>query len=113
MGTLFMERKFIRGCGTAGHLEDIVVGENQQGKGLGKIIINVLTELSETLGAYKVSTRNREESGARGACPDVLELMSPSITQTILDCDVKNEGFYVKCGYENKGYEMAKYAKKD
>ncbi|KAL8281357.1 hypothetical protein RQP46_006391 [Phenoliferia psychrophenolica] len=85
LGTVFLERKFLRELASAGHIEDIAVSEKAQGKGLGKVVIQVLTALSESLGAYK----------------------------TILDCDPKNEGFYVKCGYENKGVEMAKYAKKD
>ncbi|KAM0755965.1 acyl-CoA N-acyltransferase [Meredithblackwellia eburnea MCA 4105] len=80
-GTLVLERKFLRNLGIVGHIEDIAVGSKAQGKGLGKLMIEVLTMISEAKGAYK----------------------------TILDCDVKNEGFYVKCGYENKGVEMAKY----
>lgn len=54
-GTLMMERKFIRHLGRVGHLEDIVVDQSVQGKGFGKLIIEVLTLLSESLGAYKVS----------------------------------------------------------
>lgn len=54
-GTLVIERKFIRGCGKVGHLEDIVVEKTLQGTGVGKKLINVLVELSESLGAYKVS----------------------------------------------------------
>jgi glucosamine-phosphate N-acetyltransferase len=53
-GTLLTERKFIRGLGSVGHLEDIVVDKSVQGKGFGKIIIEVLTTLSESLGNYKV-----------------------------------------------------------
>ncbi|ORY90070.1 acyl-CoA N-acyltransferase [Leucosporidium creatinivorum] len=83
-GTLLIERKFIRGAALTGHIEDIAVSSSMQGKGLGKKIIEVLTALSEIVGAYK----------------------------TILDCDPKNEAFYVKCGYENKGFEMARYTKK-
>ena len=53
-GTLLIERKFIRGLGSVGHIEDIAVSKDAQGKGFGKTIITVLTELSEKLGAYKV-----------------------------------------------------------
>lgn len=53
-GTLFLERKFIRGLGLVGHIEDIAVSKDAQGRGFGKTIITVLTELSEKLGAYKV-----------------------------------------------------------
>ena len=29
--------------------------------------------------------------------------------KVILDCDTKNVGFYQKCGFKNKGIEMALY----
>lgn len=54
-GMLLLERKFIRGNGLVGHIEDIAVLPSQQGRGLGKKVIEVLTALSEKLGAYKVS----------------------------------------------------------
>ncbi|GAA5895819.1 hypothetical protein JCM5296_006675 [Sporobolomyces johnsonii] len=79
-----VERKFLRDAGLVGHVEDVVVDPRMQGKKLGLRLLEVLTALSEKVGCYK----------------------------TILDCDPKNEAFYVKCGYENKGCEMAKYAKK-
>lgn len=63
-GTLITEKKFIRNLGSVGHLEDIVVDKSVQGKGFGKVIIETLTQLSESLGNYKV----------------------------ILDCDLANEG---------------------
>ncbi|KAM0793762.1 hypothetical protein ACM66B_001180 [Microbotryomycetes sp. NB124-2] len=80
-GTLVHERKFIRTAGTVGHIEDIAVSPKMQGKGLGKKVIEALVAISQELGAYK----------------------------TILDCDPKNEAFYVKCGFETKGCEMARY----
>ncbi|KAK4332041.1 Glucosamine 6-phosphate N-acetyltransferase [Rhodotorula toruloides] len=81
--TVVVERKFLRGAGLVGHVEDVVVDPKMQGKKLGLKLLEVVTALSERVGAYK----------------------------TILDCDPKNEAFYVKCGYENKGCEMAKYRK--
>ncbi|KPV78160.1 uncharacterized protein RHOBADRAFT_40704 [Rhodotorula graminis WP1] len=77
--TVFLERKFLRNAGTVGHIEDVVVDPKMQGNKLGLKLLEVLTALSEQCGAYK----------------------------TILDCDPKNEAFYVN--YENKGCEMAKY----
>jgi len=82
VGTVFMERKFLRGLGTVGHIEDIAVDKKQQGKKLGLRIINALTYISENSGAYK----------------------------TILNCSEDNIPFYKKCGYEKKESEMAKYA---
>jgi glucosamine-phosphate N-acetyltransferase len=34
-GTLLLEHKFIRGCGTAGHIEDVVVDSSYRGLRLG------------------------------------------------------------------------------
>lgn len=34
-GTLLVERKFARGCGLCGHIEDIVVDAGQRGRGMG------------------------------------------------------------------------------
>ncbi|KAF8228408.1 acyl-CoA N-acyltransferase [Tricholoma matsutake] len=82
VGTVFMERKFQRGLSSAGHIEDIVVDEKQQGKKLGLRIIQALVYISENSGAYK----------------------------TILNCANKNIPFYQKCGFETKECEMAKYA---
>jgi len=36
-GTLLVEPKFIRECGSTGHIEDIVVHEAARGLGLGKM----------------------------------------------------------------------------
>lgn len=53
LGTVFIERKFIRGLGSAGHIEDIAVDKSQQGKKLGLRIIQALTSISENSGCYK------------------------------------------------------------
>jgi len=81
-GTLFTERKFLRGLGSVGHIEDIAVDKSQQGKKLGLRIIQTLTGISEALGCYK----------------------------TILNCSDANIPFYEKCGFVKKENEMAKYA---
>ncbi|KAJ7100683.1 acyl-CoA N-acyltransferase [Mycena belliarum] len=81
-GALFVERKFLRGLGSVGHIEDIAVDKAQQGKKLGLRIIQALTHVSEARGCYK----------------------------TILNCSDDNIPFYVKCGFERKENEMAKYA---
>ena len=53
VGTVFIERKFLRGLGSVGHIEDIAVDERQQGKKLGLRIIQALTRISENSGCYK------------------------------------------------------------
>ncbi|KAL0060671.1 Glucosamine-phosphate N-acetyltransferase-like protein [Marasmius tenuissimus] len=82
VGCVFLERKFLRGLGMVGHIEDIAVDKSQQGKKLGLRIIQVLTHLSEQAGCYK----------------------------TILNCSDANIPFYEKCGFVKKENEMAKYA---
>ncbi|KIK91659.1 hypothetical protein PAXRUDRAFT_620234 [Paxillus rubicundulus Ve08.2h10] len=82
VGTVFIERKFLRGLGTVGHIEDIAVDKSQQGKKLGLRIIQTLTHISENNGCYK----------------------------TILNCSDANIPFYEKCGFSKKENEMAKYA---
>jgi len=82
VGCVFIERKFLRGLGSVGHIEDIAVDKKQQGKKLGLRIIHALTHISESSGCYK----------------------------TILNCSDENTPFYQKCGFEKKENEMAKYA---
>ncbi|PFH45246.1 hypothetical protein AMATHDRAFT_71909 [Amanita thiersii Skay4041] len=82
VGTVFIERKFLRGLGSVGHIEDIAVDKSQQGKKLGLRVIQALTYISENSGCYK----------------------------TILNCSDSNIPFYQKCGFQRKENEMAKYA---
>lgn len=81
-GTVFLERKFLRGLGSVGHIEDIAVSKAAQGKKLGLRVIQALTYISEISGCYK----------------------------TILNCSDDNIPFYEKCGFKRKENEMAKYA---
>ncbi|KAI9817569.1 MAG: Glucosamine-phosphate N-acetyltransferase-like protein [Pycnora praestabilis] len=80
-GALIVERKFIHNLGLVGHIEDIAVAKDQQGKKLGLKIIQALDFVAEKVGCYK----------------------------SILDCSEANEGFYVKCGFKRAGLEMAHY----
>lgn len=80
-GALIVERKFIHNLGLVGHIEDIAVSKDQQGKKLGLRIIQALDFVAEKVGCYK----------------------------SILDCSEANEGFYVKCGFRRAGLEMAHY----
>ncbi|CCF57328.1 hypothetical protein KAFR_0C03360 [Kazachstania africana CBS 2517] len=78
VGTIFLEKKIIHCGGIVGHIEDISVNKKCQGMKLGKLLIEHLTNVGRKAGCYKI----------------------------ILDCDVKNTGFYEKCGYSNAGVEM-------
>lgn len=71
--TLLIESKFIHKGGMVGHIEDVVVNNNYQGKGIGEKIVRYLLEYAKNRGCYK----------------------------TILDCndDVKN--FYEKIGFKH------------
>ncbi|UZP37975.1 hypothetical protein NXS19_005791 [Fusarium pseudograminearum] len=80
-GALITERKFIHSLGAVGHIEDIAVAKDQQGKKLGLRIIQALDYVAEQVGCYK----------------------------SILDCSEANEGFYVKCGFRRAGLQMAHY----
>lgn len=71
----------IHNLGLVGHIEDIAVAKDQQGKKLGLRLIQALDFIAAKLGCYK----------------------------SILDCSEANEGFYVKCGFRKAGLEMAHY----
>ena len=53
-GALLVERKFIHNLGLVGHIEDIAVAKDQQGKKLGLRIIQALDYVAEQVGCYKV-----------------------------------------------------------
>ncbi|KAL7894463.1 glucosamine 6-phosphate N-acetyltransferase [Trichoderma sp. SZMC 28014] len=80
-GALIVEHKFIHSLGKVGHIEDIAVAKDQQGKKLGLRLIQALDHVAEKIGCYK----------------------------SILDCSDANEGFYVKCGFRRAGLQMAHY----
>ncbi|CAG8802936.1 26943_t:CDS:2 [Dentiscutata erythropus] len=60
-GTIFVERKFIHNNGLVGHIEDIAVDKNQQGKKLGLRIIQALKYIGAKTGCYKVILDCSEE----------------------------------------------------
>ena len=80
-GTLLIENKIIHSISKVGHIEDIVVDSNSKGLGIGKKIVNYLTNLAKENNCYKV----------------------------ILNCNDHNIGFYQKCGYQKKETQMVKY----
>lgn len=67
VGNVFIERKFLRGLGSVGHIEDIAVDKSQQGKKLGLRIIQALTSISEGCGCYK-TILNCSDSNIRAYC---------------------------------------------
>ncbi|KAI1823020.1 glucosamine 6-phosphate N-acetyltransferase [Xylaria intraflava] len=80
-GCLVAEKKFIHGHGKCGHIEEIAVAQEHQGKGLGLKMMQALESVARAVGCYKC----------------------------ILNCGPRNEPFYVKCGYHNSGVEMSRY----
>lgn len=70
--TLLIESKFIHEGGLVGHIEDVVVDKNYQGKGIGEKIVKYLLEYAKNKGCYK----------------------------TILDCTDDVKSFYEKIGFK-------------
>lgn len=71
----------IHDLGIIGHIEEIAIAKEYQGKGLGLKLLASLSSIAKNIGCYK----------------------------TILGCSEKNEPFYVKCGYEKNGQVMSQY----
>jgi len=71
-GCLFVERKFLRGGGKVGHVEDVVVDAAARRRGLGLRIVRRLVEIARDAGCYKI----------------------------ILDCTLELRAYYAKCGSE-------------
>jgi glucosamine-phosphate N-acetyltransferase len=63
-----------------GHLEEICVRKEYQGKGLGKALVEALNGVAQTIGCLK----------------------------TILNCSPEKSGFYEKCGYSKGGLDMSR-----
>ena len=51
--TLLTEHKFINQAGRAGHVEDVAVAVDQQGRGIGGALIGYLLERAAAAGCYK------------------------------------------------------------
>jgi glucosamine-phosphate N-acetyltransferase len=107
-GSLIVERKFIHSLGMVGHIEDIAVEKNQQGKKLGLRIIQALDYVAAQVGCYKVCVFFLFFLLAHGSVA-VSRYNADLGLQSILDCSEVNEGFYVKCGFKRAGLEMAHY----
>ena len=79
--TCFIETKLIHNFGKVAHIEDVIISQNNQGKGLGKNLIEYCIQFAKKNKFYKI----------------------------ILDCNDNNVIFYEKCNFERKGNMMAKY----
>ena len=71
--TLLIEPKFIHSGGLVGHIEDVVVDKNHQGKRIGEKVVKYLLNVAKSKGCYK----------------------------TILDCADDVKPFYEKIGFKH------------
>lgn len=76
--SIIIEQKFIHGGGKVGHIEDVVVAKNFQGKGIGQKVVHALLEYAQKRGCYK----------------------------TILDCTDDLIPFYEKLGFKRHSNAM-------
>jgi len=79
--SIIIERKFIRGMKSVGHIEDVVVDFKHRGCGIGKQLLDFLVDYAKNNNCYKV----------------------------ILNCSDDNVGFYQKVGFNKKEVEMCLY----
>ncbi|HKU33501.1 MAG TPA: GNAT family N-acetyltransferase [Candidatus Nitrosotalea sp.] len=76
--SIIIEQKFIHGGGKAGHIEDVVVAKEFQGRGIGQKVVRALLEYAQKRGCYK----------------------------TILDCSDDLIPFYEKLGFKKYSNAM-------
>ena len=76
--TLFIEQKFIHNGGLVGHIEDVVVRKDYEGKGIGIKLVTSLLERAKEKNCYK----------------------------TILDCKDDVNQFYERIGFKKATNEM-------
>ena len=76
--TLFVEQKFIHDGGFVGHIEDVVVRKDYEGRGIGIKLVTSILERAKEKNCYK----------------------------TILDCKDDVKQFYEKIGFKHESNEM-------
>ncbi|WKT57151.1 GNAT family N-acetyltransferase [Candidatus Nitrosotenuis chungbukensis] len=76
--TILIEQKFIHDGGLVGHIEDVVVSKEHEGRGIGFKIMQAALEYARAQGCYK----------------------------TILDCDDKVKPFYERLGFKRHSNGM-------
>ena len=76
--TLLVEQKFIHNGGRVGHIEDVVVSKEYEGRGLGIKLVSSLLEKAKVMNCYK----------------------------TILDCQDELIPFYERIGFKQESNQM-------
>ena len=76
--TLLIEQKFIHNAGRVGHIEDVVVSKEFEGRGIGIKLVTSLLEIANTRNCYK----------------------------TILDCNDELIPFYERIGFKQESNQM-------
>ena len=76
--TLFIEQKFIHNGGRVGHIEDVVVSKEYEGRGIGIKLVSSLLEKAKMMKCYK----------------------------TILDCKDELIPFYERIGFKQESTQM-------
>ena len=76
--TLLIEQKFIHDGGMVGHIEDVVVSKEFEGRGIGMKLVVSLLEKAEAMNCYK----------------------------TILDCKKELIPFYERIGFKQESNQM-------
>lgn len=62
-GTLFIEPKLTYNMSYMGHIENILVDENYRCKGLGKMIVNYLSNCAKEYGCYRIDLTCEDRLG--------------------------------------------------
>ena len=76
--SLLIEQKFIHNAGKAGHIEDVVVSKEFEGRGIGMKLVRSLLEKAKGMNCYK----------------------------TILDCQDELIPFYERIGFKQESNQM-------
>jgi len=59
--TLLVEQKFTHGGGLVGHIEDVAVRKEYEGRGIGSAVVKAAVQIARELGCYKVILDCKEE----------------------------------------------------
>lgn len=82
---------------TQGHIEDVAVAKDYQGKKFGTYLMQALDQIGRDLGHYKVFMLRK------------IHHMVLTLHQNILNCSEGKDKFYRKIGYDEAGFEMENY----